>query len=84
MIDGTECLRKRAAFDQLWDLDVDFIKVLSGLSRDAYFALAEQARHWQVPLEGQHPYHTSVLRQQDAIGRRASGAHDVWFICSAS
>jgi len=45
----------RKAFDDLWNLDVDFIKVLSGLSRDAYFALAEQSRHWNVPLRGHIP-----------------------------
>jgi len=45
----------RKAFDQLWDMDVDFVKVLDGLSRDAYFALAEQARHWHIRLEGHVP-----------------------------
>jgi imidazolonepropionase-like amidohydrolase len=45
----------RKAFDQLWDMDVDFVKVLDGLSRDAYFALAEQARHWHMRLEGHVP-----------------------------
>jgi imidazolonepropionase-like amidohydrolase len=45
----------REAFDQLWDLDVDFLRVLPELSRDAYFALAEQARHWGLRLVGQVP-----------------------------
>src|ERR1700753_3371887 len=45
----------RAAFDKLYDMDVDFVKVLSGLSADAYFALAEQARHWHMRLEGHVP-----------------------------
>jgi imidazolonepropionase-like amidohydrolase len=45
----------RQAFDQLWDMDVDFVKVLDGLSRDSYFALAEQARHWHMRLEGHVP-----------------------------
>jgi len=57
----------RAAFDQLWDLDVDFIKVLSGLSRDAYFALAEQARHWEIPLEGHIP---TAVSAWDALEAR--------------
>ena len=63
----------RAAFDQLWDLNVDFIKVLSGLSRDAYFALAEQARHWEVPLEGQIP--TSVSAWDALEARQRSLEH---------
>jgi len=45
----------RQAFDQLWDMNVDFVKVLDGLSRDSYFALAEQARHWHLRLEGHVP-----------------------------
>jgi imidazolonepropionase-like amidohydrolase len=57
----------RAVFDQLWNLDVDFIKVLSGLSRDAYFALAEQARHWDVPLEGHIP---TAVSAWDALEAR--------------
>lgn len=44
----------RKAFDQLYDMDVDFIKVLS-IPRDAYFALAEQSRHWKVPFAGHVP-----------------------------
>jgi imidazolonepropionase-like amidohydrolase len=57
----------RAAFDTLWDMNVDFIKVLSGLSRESYLALAEQARHWHVPLEGHIP---TAVSAWDAIEAR--------------
>jgi imidazolonepropionase-like amidohydrolase len=57
----------RAAFDQLWDMDVDFVKVLDGLSRDAYLALAEQARHWHMRLEGHIPRSVTAW---DAINAR--------------
>ena len=57
----------RAAFDQLWHMNVDFIKVLSGLSRESYLALAEQARHWHVPLEGHIP---TAVSAWDAIEAR--------------
>ena len=63
----------RAAFDQLWDMDVDFVKVLSGLSRDAYFALAEQARHWHVRLEGHIP--ASVTAWEAIEARQRSLEH---------
>jgi imidazolonepropionase-like amidohydrolase len=56
----------RRAFDQLWDMDVDFIKVLSGLSRDAYFALAEQARHWDVRMAGHVPRAVTAWEAIDA------------------
>jgi imidazolonepropionase-like amidohydrolase len=57
----------RVAFDQLWNMNVDFIKVLSGLSRESYLALAEQARHWHVPFEGHIPTEVSAW---DAIEAR--------------
>jgi len=63
----------RKAFDQLWDMDVDFIKVLSGISRDAYFALAEQARHWHLRLEGHVP--TSVTAWEAMEARQSSLEH---------
>lgn len=62
-----DAVEARKAFDQLWNMDVDFIRVLSGLSRDAYLALAEQARHWHVPLEGRIPDSISAW---DAIEAR--------------
>jgi hypothetical protein len=63
----------RQAFDKLYDLDVDFIKVLSGLSRDAYFALAEQARHWHIRLEGHIP--TSITAWEAIDAHQASLEH---------
>jgi imidazolonepropionase-like amidohydrolase len=59
----------RAAFDQLWNMDVDFVKVLSGLSRDAYFALAEQARHWHMRLEGHVPASVTAFEAIEARQR---------------
>ena len=57
----------RTAFDQLYKMDVDFIKVLSRLPRDAYFALAEQARHWDLRLVGHIP---SAVTAQEAVEAR--------------
>ena len=63
----------RKAFDQLWDMDVDFVKVLDGLSRDAYLALAEQARHWNMRLEGHVP--RSVTAWEAINARQRSLEH---------
>ncbi len=63
----------RKAFDKLWGMDVDFIKVLSGLSRDAYFALAEQARHWDMRMLGHVP--TSVTAWEAIEARQATLEH---------
>ncbi len=63
----------RRAFDRLYEMDVDFVKVLSGLSADAYFALAEQARHQHMRLVGHVP---ASLSAWDAIeSRQASIEH---------
>lgn len=59
----------RKAFDRLYDMDVDFIKVLSGLSADSYFALAEQARHWHMRFVGHIPASISAW---DALESRQS------------
>jgi hypothetical protein len=57
----------RAAFDKLYDMNVDFAKILTNVPRDAYFALAEQCRHWRVPLAGHVP---SEIRASEAIEER--------------
>ncbi len=57
----------RQAFDQLYKMDVDFIKVLSNLPRDSYFALAELARHWDLRMVGHVPVNVSA---QEAVEAR--------------
>ena len=63
----------RQAFDKLYKLDVDFIKVLSNLPRDAYFALAEQARHWDLRMVGHIP--ANVTAQEAVEARQKSLEH---------
>ena len=45
----------RAVVDQQQQRGADFIKVYSGLSRDAYFAIADQANKRGIPFEGHVP-----------------------------
>jgi len=63
----------RLAFDRLWNMNVDFVKVLSGLSRDSYLALAEQARHWHLRLEGHIP--ASITAWEAIEARQRSLEH---------
>lgn len=63
----------RQAFDQLYKMDVDFIKILSRLPRDAYFALAEQARHWDLRMIGHIP--AAVTAQEAVEARQKSLEH---------
>src|SRR5712691_11018477 len=73
VIVARSAVEARKAFDQLWDLDVDFVNVLTGLSRDAYFALAEQARHWDLRLVGDMP--ASVSGREALEARQVSLEH---------
>jgi Amidohydrolase family len=57
----------RQAFDRLFDDSVDFIQILPDLSREAYLALAEQARHWRLRFDGAVPADVSPL---DAVNAR--------------
>jgi hypothetical protein len=56
----------RQAFDQLSKLAVDFIQIMPDISRDAYLALAEQARHWSLRLDGEIPSGVSAWEAVDA------------------
>jgi imidazolonepropionase-like amidohydrolase len=56
----------RLAFDRLFQDSVDFIQVLPDLSREAYMALAEQARHWRLRLDGAVPADVSPLEAVNA------------------
>ncbi len=76
-------IEARKAFDKLYDLDVDFVKVLSGLPRDAYFALAEQTRHWNLPLRGHVPSSITVWEAVEARQRTIEHLFGVPYACSS-
>jgi imidazolonepropionase-like amidohydrolase len=63
----------REAFDRLYKMNVDFIKVLSGLPREAYIALAEQARHWDLRVVGHIP--SNITAQEAVEARQKSLEH---------
>jgi imidazolonepropionase-like amidohydrolase len=46
----------RAVVDQLADGSADFIKVYENLSREAYFALINQAKRRGIPVDGHVPF----------------------------
>jgi imidazolonepropionase-like amidohydrolase len=55
----------RQAVDMLRNRCVDFIKVQSGVPRDAYFAIAEETRRDHIEFEGHVP---DAIRASEAIG----------------
>jgi imidazolonepropionase-like amidohydrolase len=63
----------RAAVRMLKERGVDFIKVQSGVPRDAYFAIADEAHRVGIPFEGHVP---DAIRAVEAIrAHQASFEH---------
>jgi imidazolonepropionase-like amidohydrolase len=54
----------RKAVDMLKSRGVDFIKVQSGVPRDAYFAIADESQKLHIPFEGHVP---DAIRASEAI-----------------
>lgn len=54
----------RKAVDLLKSRGVDFIKVQSGVPREAYFAIADESRKLSIPFEGHVP---DAIRASEAI-----------------
>ena len=72
----------RAAFDRLDNMDVDFIKVLSRLPRDAYFALLERARKYYIPVAGHVPTSVSLMEAIDARQKSVEHMSGLLLACS--
>ncbi len=73
----------REAFDRLDNMDVDFVKVLSNVPRDAYFALIERARKWYIPVVGHVPTSVSLMEAIDARQKSVEHMTGVLLACSA-
>jgi imidazolonepropionase-like amidohydrolase len=56
----------RSAVDGLKKRHVDFIKILSNIPRDSYFAIAEEAKKVRLPLVGHVPTSVSVAEASNA------------------
>lgn len=56
----------RAAVDRLADGGADFVKVYENLSREAYFAIMDQARHRKIPVDGHVPFRVTPQEAADA------------------
>jgi cytosine/adenosine deaminase-related metal-dependent hydrolase len=61
----------------------DFIKVLSHLSRDSYFAIVDEARKQGIPVAGHVPYSVSAAEVSDAGQRSIEHTYGVLIPCSS-
>jgi hypothetical protein len=73
----------RRAVDSLKRTGVDFIKVFSGIPRDAYFALAEEASVKAIPFEGHVPLEISAEEASDAKQKSIEHLMGVLMGCSS-
>ncbi|GAC1467458.1 MAG: hypothetical protein PVSMB1_16490 [Gemmatimonadaceae bacterium] len=64
-------------------LKVDFIKILSGLSRESYLAIAELSRHWYIPLAGHLPNSVSAFEAADARQNSMEHLMGLMLACSS-
>lgn len=60
----------RHAVDEIKAGGADFVKVYSRLSRDAYFAIADEAKQQHIPFEGHVP-DTITAQEASAAGQRS-------------
>ena len=74
----------RLAFDRLFGDSVDFIQILPDISREAYLALAEQARHWRLRFDGAVPADVSPLEAVNARQGIIEGLSDVGLLTEDS
>ncbi len=73
----------RAVVDSLAAGGADFIKVYSNLSRDAYLAIADQARRRGLPLDGHVPFQVTPVEAAAAGQRTAEHLFGISLGCSS-
>jgi imidazolonepropionase-like amidohydrolase len=56
----------RAVVDALADHGADFVKVYTNLSREAYFAILDQARRRGIPVDGHVPFRVRPVEAADS------------------
>jgi uncharacterized protein len=66
---ATTAAEARRVVDRLADAGADFIKPYENLSREAYFALMDQARRREIPVDGHVPFRVTA-EEAAAAGQR--------------
>ncbi|MDQ6786302.1 MAG: amidohydrolase family protein [Acidobacteriota bacterium] len=75
-------IEARQAVDVLASLGVDFIKVYSRLSPEAYFAIADEAKKQHIPFAGHVPRTVSAMEASDAGQKSIEHFTQVLLTCS--
>lgn len=86
--DGLQAVPNAAAapvlIDRLAKLGVDFLKVYNALSREAFFAIAAEARRRNLPLTGQIPDAVSAAEAARAPQKSIEHMDNILLACSTS
>jgi len=62
---------------------VDLVKVRNGLSRETYFAIADEAKRWRLPFEGHLPPEVDILEASDSGQRTIEHLPGLEALCAA-
>jgi hypothetical protein len=72
----------RLAVDSIKAGGADFVKVYNGVPRDAYFALADEAKKQEIPFVGHLPFAVTAQEASDAGERSIEHLDGIAFGCS--
>ena len=72
----------RRTVDNIKASGADFVKIYNGIPRDAYFALAEEARKENIPFLGHLPYAVRASEASDAGQRSIEHLDGIAIACS--
>src|ERR1700757_1804958 len=73
----------RRAVDEQKQRRADFIKVYSLLSREAYFAIVDEAKRQNIPVDGHVPNSVTVLEAAEAKQRSIEHSIGIELACSS-
>ena len=73
----------RAAVQRLKQEGADFIKVFNGLPREAFFAIAAEAKRLNLPLAGHVPFSVSAREASGAGMKSMEHLFNILFACSS-
>jgi hypothetical protein len=84
--EGSIIIRKpddaRRTVDEIKASGADFVKIYNGIPRDAYFALADEARKQNIPFVGHLPYGVRATEASDAGQRSIEHLDGLAIACS--
>jgi hypothetical protein len=72
----------RRTVDEIKASGADFVKIYNGIPRDAYFALADEARKQNIPFVGHLPYGVRATEASEAGQRSIEHLDGIAIACS--